>query len=121
MTQGAPQATPRLYWRCLLLLLIAIASEQLGTAAMKASQGFTQPLASGLAVAGSVASLYFFGRSMRALPMGFAYALWSGLGLLLAAVIGSCFFGETIRLNEIAGLLLVIAGVIVLNWPKETS
>ena len=60
-------------------LLLAIASEQVGTAAMKASEGFTSIGPTVLAIVGYVFSLIFFGRCMRILPMGFAYALWVGL------------------------------------------
>lgn len=78
-------------------LLLAIASEQVGTAAMMASEGFTSLGPTVLAIAGYVFSLIFFGRCMRILPMGFAYALWVGLGMITASVIGVVLFKETLQ------------------------
>jgi Membrane transporters of cations and cationic drugs len=109
----------RLRLQCFAELLIAIASEQVGTSALKASEGFTQPLPAALAVLGYVLSFYFFGRSMRALPMGLAYALWSGLGMLIATGLGIALFGEAITLLSAVGLLMIITGVAVLSLAPE--
>ncbi len=102
-------------------LLLAIASEQAGTSALKASEGFTQAQPSAIAVIGYILSFYFFGRSMRALPMGLAYALWSGLGMLIATALGLFVFGESITATSALGVLMVIAGVGVLNLGQENE
>jgi small multidrug resistance pump len=109
----------RVRLQCLAELLIAIVAEQVGTSALKASEGFTQLGPASLAVAGYVASFYFFGRSMRALPMGLAYALWSGLGMLLATGLGVVLFGEEVSLVSALGVGMVIAGVGILSFDPE--
>ena len=105
----------------LLELLLAIASEQVGTAAMKASEGFTSLGPTVLAIVGYVFSLIFFGRCMRILPMGFAYALWVGLGMITASVIGVVLFKETLSLSVIIGLIIIAAGILVLNSAQGES
>ena len=99
----------------LLELLLAIASEQVGTSAMKASQGFALPLPTLLAAVGYVSSLFWFARSMKVLPMGFAYALWVGLGMVVASMVGLLWFGEVLSAATVIGLLLIAAGIFVLN------
>lgn len=101
--------------RALLELLLAIASEQVGTSAMKASQGFALPLPTLLAAVGYVSSLFWFARSMKVLPMGFAYALWVGLGMVVASIVGLLWFGEVLSAATVIGLLLIAAGIFVLN------
>ena len=105
----------------LLELLLAIASEQVGTAAMKASEGFTSLGPTVLAIVGYIFSLIFFGRCMRILPMGFAYALWVGLGMITASVIGVVLFKETLSLSVIIGLTIISAGILVLNSAQGES
>ena len=75
-------------------LLLAIASEQVGTSAMKASEGFSSLGLTVLAATGYIFSLIFFGRSMRILPMGFAYAFWVGLGMITSSIVGILIFKE---------------------------
>ena len=102
-------------------LLLAIASEQVGTAAMKASEGFTSLGPTILAIVGYVFSLIFFGRCMRILPMGFAYALWVGLGMITASVIGVVLFKETLSISVVIGLAVIAAGILVLNSAQGES
>jgi small multidrug resistance pump len=102
-------------------LLLAIASEQVGTSAMKASEGFTLLGPTVLAVIGYVFSLIFFGRCMRILPMGFAYALWVGLGMITSSVIGVVIFKETLSISVLLGLTVIAAGILVLNSAQGES
>jgi small multidrug resistance pump len=96
-------------------LLLAIATEQVGTSAMKASEGFSTLELTILAATGYIFSLIFFGRSMRILPMGFAYALWVGLGMITSSIVGILIFKELLSLSIILGLLMIAAGIVVLN------
>ena len=82
---------------------------------MKASEGFTSLGPTVLAIVGYVFSLIFFGRCMRTLPMGFAYALWVGLGMITASVIGVVLFKETLSVSVLLGLTVIAAGILVLN------
>jgi len=111
----------RLRLRCLGELLVAIASEQVGTTALKASEGFTQHLPSALAITGYILSFYFFGRSMRALPMGLAYALWSGLGMLIATATGVLLFSEALTTTTVIGVAMLIVGAGILNLSPEAE
>lgn len=96
-------------------LLLAIASEQVGTSAMKASEGFSSLGLTVLAATGYIFSLIFFGRSMRILPMGFAYALWVGLGMITSSIVGILIFKELLSLSVTLGLLMIAVGIFVLN------
>ena len=102
-------------------LLLAIAAEQVGTSAMKASEGFTSLFPTILAVIGYVSSLFFFGRCMRVLPMGFAYALWVGLGMITSSVIGVVIFRESLSVPVVVGLAVVAVGIVVLNSAQAES
>jgi small multidrug resistance pump len=102
-------------------LLLAIASEQLGTSAMKASEGFTSLGPTIFAVIGYVFSLIFFGRCMRILPMGFAYSLWVGLGMITSSLIGIVVFKEALSTSVVIGLAVIAAGILVLNSAQGES
>ena len=99
-------------------LLLAIATEQVGTSAMKASEGFSTLELTILAATGYIFSLIFFGRSMRILPMGFAYALWVGLGMITSSIVGILIFKELLSLSVILGLLMIASGIVVLNAAR---
>ncbi len=96
-------------------LLLAIASEQVGTSAMKASEGFSSLGLTVLAATGYIFSMIFFGRSMRILPMGFAYALWVSLGMAIVTILGVVIYKESFNWKMAIGLGLVIAGLISMN------
>ena len=108
-------------WIALLELLLAIASEQIGTSAMKASNGFTHIHLTVLALVGYALSMLWFGRSMRVLPMGFAYALWVGVGMVVASVSGIFLFSEVLTPSVVIGLLFVFAGILVLNSSQQEA
>lgn len=117
--QTQPQGKRR--WGALLELFLAIAAEQIGTSAMKASNGFTQLPLTVLALAGYALSMLWFGRSMRVLPMGFAYALWVGVGMVVASVSGIFLFSETLTPSVVLGLMFVFAGILVLNSSQQEA
>ena len=101
----------------LLLLAVAIVIEVTGSAALKASHGFTKPLPSLVVVTSAIATFYLVGIIVNRLPLGIVYATWSGVGTALTAMIGVFVFGETLVLWQIAGIGLIIAGVVLLNIP----
>lgn len=121
LTVADSRPTPLKRRAALFELLLAIASEQVGTSAMKASEGFTSLGPTLLAVIGYVFSLIFFGRCMRILPMGFAYALWVGLGMITSSVIGVVVFRETLSVPVVIGLAVIAAGILVLNSAQGES
>ena len=98
-----------------LYLAIAVAFETIGTSAMQASQQFTRLWPSMLVVVGYAISFYFMALTLRFMPVGIVYALWSGLGIILIALIGYAVFGQKLDLPAIAGLGLIIAGIVVIQ------
>ncbi|MER3482782.1 MAG: QacE family quaternary ammonium compound efflux SMR transporter [Meiothermus sp.] len=98
-----------------IFLLFAIVSEVVGSTGLKASQGFTKPLPSAVVVVGYAAAFYFLSLALKTIPLNTAYAVWSGLGTALIAVLGVVFLREAIALPGVLGMALIIAGVVLLN------
>lgn len=96
-------------------LLLAIGSEVIATSALKASDGFTRLFPAAIVVVGYSASFYFLSLSLRAIPLGVVYAVWSGIGTAAIALIGVVFFRETLGWVGIAGITLIVLGVVVLS------
>ena len=101
-------------------LAIAIISEVAATSALKASEGFSRLWPSLVVVAGYFAAFYFLSLTLRTIPIGVAYAIWSGAGVALIALIAWIFYGQALDAAAIIGLLLIVAGVIVLNVFSQT-
>ena len=99
----------------LLYLVIAILAEVVGTSALKASNGFTVWGPSVVVVVAYGASFYFLALALRTIPVGVAYAIWSGVGIVLIAVIGWFVFRQALDAAAIVGMGLILAGVIVIN------
>jgi small multidrug resistance pump len=105
-----------------LFLAIAIVSEVMATSALKASAGFTRPLPSLVVVLGYGVAFYFLSLTLKTLPVGVAYAIWSGAGVALIALIGWAFLGQRLDAPAILGLSLIVAGVVVINvFSKSVS
>jgi small multidrug resistance pump len=96
-------------------LLIAILAEVVATTALKASNGFTRPLPSLLVVSGYCIAFYSLSLTLRSIPLGVVYALWSGLGLLLITLAGWLIWGQRLDGPSLAGMALIVAGVSVIN------
>lgn len=99
----------------MLLLLLAILSEVVGTIALKASEGFTRLGPNVLMVVGYGLSLFLLALALKQIPLGVAYAIWSGLGTAGAVVAGILLWRESLNLVGIIGILFIIAGVVLLN------
>lgn len=100
------------YW---LFLLAAIISEVTATSSLKASAGFTKALPSVVVVVGYALSFYFLSLVLKAIPIGIAYAVWAGLGIVLLALVGWLVFGQTLDAPALAGMGLILSGVIIMN------
>ncbi len=98
-----------------LTLAAAILAEVLGTTAMKYSDGFTRLWPSLGTAAGYLVAFFLLAQTLKTMSVGTAYAIWAGLGTAAVAGIGMVFIGEAVTATKIIGLLLVIAGVVVLN------
>jgi small multidrug resistance pump len=98
-----------------LFLLVAIAFEVVATSLLKSTDGFSRlwpTLACLGAYAGSFAALSV---AVRQVPVGVAYAMWSGIGTAAIVAIGVVFLGESLSVGKVAGVALVIGGVVLLN------
>ena len=103
-----------------LFLLIAILAEVTAISALKTSDGFRKLFPSLLVIAGYGTSFYFLSLALRAFPIGIAYAIWSGLGLLLVTLIRWLFAGEQIDIPGAIGMVLILAGIMVMNLFSKT-
>ncbi len=101
------------------LLGLAIVSEVVGTSALKLSDGFTRLVPSATVVIGYSVSFWLLSITLKALPVGFVYAVWSGVGVAAIALIGVVWFGENLSWAGVAGIALIIAGVTVLQLAGQ--
>lgn len=101
-------------------LAIAIVSEVIATSALNATQGFTRWLPSLIVVVGYGAAFYFLSLTLRAIPLGIAYAVWSGAGVALIALIGWAVYRQPLDLPALIGIGLIVSGVVVLNLFSKT-
>ncbi|MEZ5751623.1 MAG: SMR family transporter [Paracoccaceae bacterium] len=98
-----------------LTLAAAILFETIGTTALKASDGFTRPWPSVVVVLAYGVSFWLLSIVLRTMPVGIAYAVWSGLGICLIALIGLAVFGQRLDLPAVVGMGLILAGIVVIN------
>lgn len=98
-----------------LYLLVAVLAETIGTTALQASQQFSRFWPSVIVVVAYGISFYLLALTLRFLPVGIVYALWSGLGIILIALIGFAVFGQRLDLPAVVGLALIIAGIFVIH------
>jgi len=105
-----------------IFLSIAIIAEVIGTSALKSAEGFTKFTPSVIVVIGYGISFYFLSLTLKTIPVGISYAIWSGVGITLISIIGYFFYKQTLDIPAIIGILLIIAGVIVINlFSKSVS
>lgn len=101
-------------------LLTAIIAEVIATSALKSSEGFSRLAPSLLVVAGYGVAFYFLSLTLRTIPLGVSYAIWSGVGIVLVTIIGTFFFRQAIDLPAIIGICFIILGVLILNIFSKT-
>ncbi|SIO25722.1 SMR family transporter [Salinivibrio sp. ES.052] len=104
-----------------LFLGFAIVAEVIATASLKNSDGFSKLVPSVLVVVGYSFSFYLLALTLRAIPVGIAYAIWAGAGVTLIALIGWLVFGQKLDTPAIIGMVLIVAGVAVMNIFSSVS
>lgn len=104
-----------------VLLLIAIVAEVIATSALKASHGLSKPLPSLVVVCGYGFAFYALSSTLKSLPMGVSYAIWSGVGLALITLIDWMCFGQRLDIWAIFGMFLIISGVMVIYLLSNTT
>ena len=95
--------------------MIAVLAEVIATSAMKASNSFTQLIPSIITIAGYIVALYFLSLTMKSIPIGITYALWSGAGIVLISLVGFFYYKQHLDLPAIIGLAFMIIGILIIN------
>ncbi|MCC5964263.1 MAG: QacE family quaternary ammonium compound efflux SMR transporter [Rhodobacteraceae bacterium] len=98
-----------------IYLAVAILFETIGTTALKASDGMTRAWPAAVVVVAYALSFWLLALVLRVIPVGVAYAIWSGLGICLIAGIGWAMFGQRLDAAALLGIVLIIAGILVIN------
>ncbi|MGV6850000.1 MAG: DMT family transporter [Marinibacterium sp.] len=101
-------------------LVVAILAETVGTTALQASAQFTRLGPSIFAILGYGTAFYFLALALKVMPVGIVYAIWSGLGIVLIALIGYLVFGQRLDLPAPAGMALILAGILVIHLFSAT-
>ena len=104
-----------------LYLAIAIVAEVIGTSTLKASEGFTRLLPSLVTTVGYGVAFYCLSHSMKTVPVGVGYAIWSGVGVVLITAIAWIAFKQRLDLPALAGMGLIVAGVLVINLFSKSA
>ena len=102
-------------------LAVAIAAEVIATSALKASEGFTRTGPSLLVAAGYGIAFYFLSLTLKTVPVGVAYAIWSGAGIVLIALIGWRVLKQPLDLPAVLGMALIVAGVAVIQLFSKAA
>lgn len=103
-----------------LYLTIAIIAEVIATNALKASEEFTKLVPSIIVVVGYGAAFYFLALVLQVIPVGIAYAIWAGMGIVLVAIVAALVFKQIPDVPAIVGMVLIISGVVVINVFSKT-
>ncbi len=98
-----------------LVLVLAIVTETIGTTALQASQQFTRIWPSVICTVSYAASFYLLALTLKVMPVGIVYAIWSGLGIVFIALIGYIIFGQKLDLPAMFGLALILSGILIIH------
>ncbi|ACE84880.1 DMT family transporter [Cellvibrio japonicus] len=104
-----------------IFLSIAIIAEVIATSALKASDGFSNTLPATIVIVGYGAAFYFLSLTLKAIPVGIAYAVWSGAGIVLVTAIAWILYGQKLDVWAFVGIGLIVSGVAVLNLLSKVS
>jgi small multidrug resistance pump len=104
-----------------LFLGIAIAAEVIATTSMKALDGFNKPLPLALVVLGYGLSLWLLSLVVKTIPIGIAYAVWAGLGIVLVSIAALFVYEQKLDLPAIIGMSMIVAGVVVIQLFSSTA
>ena len=103
-----------------IYLALAILAEVIATSALKASEEFTKLVPSAIVFVGYGVAFYLMTLVLKTIPIGITYAVWSGIGIVLIALVGAIFYKQTPDLPAILGMGLIVAGVVVIHLFSKT-
>ncbi|MDU2408931.1 DMT family transporter [Acinetobacter junii] len=104
-----------------IFLCVAIIAEVIATSALKSSEGFSKPIASVIVVLGFIIAFYCLSLTLKTIPVGIAYAIWSGVGIVLVTIIAWIVFDQKLDVWGIIGIALIMCGVLILNLLSKSS
>lgn len=104
-----------------IILLIAVIGEVVATTSLKLSEGFTKLVPSIVVVVGYAIAFYCLSITLKSIPLGIAYAVWSGLGIVTVSILGWLVFGQKLDTWALLGMFLIICGVLILNLLSKTA
>lgn len=104
-----------------VILIVAVLGEVVATTSLKLSEGFTKLVPSVVVVIGYAIAFYCLSLTLKSIPLGIAYAVWSGLGIVTVSILGWLLFGQKLDFWAILGMLLIVSGVVVLNLLSKTA
>ena len=104
-----------------VILFFAILSEVIATSSLKYSEGFTKPIPSVVVVVGYGFSFYLLSVALKTMPIGVAYAIWSGVGLVLTVIAGIILWRETLDWAKVTGIVLILAGIVLINVFSKSA
>lgn len=104
-----------------VFLGLAIVFEVVGSSFMKSSDGFTKWLPSTFVVVAYITCFYFLSLALKTIPLGVAYAVWAGLGIVLTAAISVLVFKQKLDLPAVIGIIFIIIGVVIMNFFSKTA
>jgi len=104
-----------------IYLIVAVFAETIGTSAMQASQQFTRLGPTLVMIVAYAVSFYLLGHTLKYLPVGITYAIWSGLGIVFIAAIGYFAFNQRLDLPAVLGMGLILVGILVIHLFSKTS
>jgi len=105
-----------------MILFFAVLSEVIATTSLKFSEGFTKLVPSVVVVLGYGLSFYLLSMTLKVMPIGIAYALWSGIGITLTVILGKIIWNESLDWARVTGIILIIIGILIINlFSKVTT
>jgi small multidrug resistance pump len=102
-------------------LFAAIMSEVVATSALKAAEGFSRFWPSVIVIVGYGLAFYCLSLTVRTVPIGIAYAIWSGVGIVLISLVGLLLYRQSLDLPAVIGMALILAGVLIINVFSKTA
>ena len=107
--------------KTMLILFFAVLSEVTATTSLKFSEGFTKLVPSVIVVLGYGLSFYLLSITLKVLPVGIAYAFWSGIGIVLTVIAGKIIWNESLDWARVTGIILIVVGILIINLFSKVS